>query len=176
MGNGTKIYKQVEQKDLPAFLRELADALEHGGTDEFACVDDFKKFKVSGEAEYGQVRLKLKFKTEQECASPFADEGEPGAPLKPRYKDLKQHMKSSFRMLVKMIHDGDAPPKEAVDSFLKDSELMVSYTGYGDEFYETFTKACADFKAAYDSGDIAQMHTTIDVLVHEKGRCHAKFA
>jgi len=179
MGNGTKIYKQVEQNELPDFLRELADAIEKGGSDELACVDDFKKFKVSGVIEYGQVMLKLKFKTENECASPYEDEVEPakpGEPEKPSYKNLKKRMKTSFRMLVKMIHEGNIPPKEAVDSFLADSALMVTYAGYGDEQYDTYTKACAAFKAAYETGEIGVMHTTIDVLVHEKGRCHAKFA
>jgi XXXCH domain-containing protein len=52
---------------------------------------------------------------------------------------------------------------------------MVSYPGYGDEYYESYIKACEAFKAAFESGDVAKMHETIDVLVHEKSRCHAKY-
>lgn len=176
MSSGTKIFRQVEQKDLPTFFRELADALENGGTDEFACVDDFKKFKIKGRADFGQVVLKMKFQSEQECSAPFDVECETRGEIKPEYKDLKKRMKSSFRMLVKMIHDGEEPPREAVESFLTDSAFMVSYPGYGDEYYDIYTEACAAFKDAYESGDISRMHTAIDALVHEKGRCHAKYA
>jgi len=84
-------------------------------------------------------------------------------------------MRSTFKMLVNMIHDGTVPPREAVDSFLDDSALMITYPGYGDEFYESYATACAAFKTAYEAADIEKMHETIDVLVHEKSRCHAKY-
>ncbi|WP_319543487.1 GAK system XXXCH domain-containing protein [uncultured Pseudodesulfovibrio sp.] len=176
MSSGTKILRQVEQKDLPGFFRELADALENGGSEEFACLDEFKKFKIKARVEFGQVVLRMKFQTEQECTAPFEVECQTCGAIKPEYKELKKRMKSSFRMLVKMIHDGVEPPREAVESFLEDSALMVGYPGYGDEYYAMYTEACAVFREAYESGDVSRMHTAIDALVHEKGRCHAKYA
>lgn len=176
MSNGTKIFKQIDPQNLPAVFRELADALEKGGEGEFACVDDFKKFKISGKLEFGQVVVKMKFKTEQECAAALEEGEEPGAPGKPSYKSLKKRMKSSFRMLVKMIHDGQVPPEAAVESFLEDSELMVSYEGYGDEFYASYAQVCETFRQAYASGNVDEMHKAVDKLVHEKARCHAKYA
>lgn len=179
MGNESKISKYLEFKDLPAFFRDLADAIEKGGSEEFACAEDFAKFKISGKNEFGQVAIKAKFKSAKECTADEAmevvEDGVPATPAKPKYKSLKKRMKSSFKMIHRMIHDGQVPPKEAVDSFLADSVLMVAYPGYGDEYYDDYTVSCEAFKAAYESGDIARMGETIDVISHEKSRCHAKY-
>lgn len=169
-----KLNKYIDRKELAAFFREFADALENGGADELACVDEFSKIKIGVKDEFGQIHLKVKVKA--------MDAGEPSegteteAELgKPKYKRLKKRMKSSFKLLVKTIHDGEIPPVEAVESFLADSALMVTYPGYGDEFYDSYTKACQTFKTAFGSGDLDAMHKAIDALAHEKSRCHAKY-
>lgn len=176
MANRTKFNEYIDPDTLPTFLREMADAIEQGGTERFECVDDLRKFKLEGKVEFGQMKIKGKFKSDKECASEeITREGESTAPAKPKYKDLKKRMRSSFKLLLKTIHDGVMPPEEAVVSFLEDSELMVSYPGYGDEFYASYTEACEAFKAAYEAKDLDKMHETIDVLIHEKSRCHAKY-
>ncbi|QGY41931.1 GAK system XXXCH domain-containing protein [Pseudodesulfovibrio cashew] len=174
MGNETKISRYVDQAELATFLRDLADAVESGGKDEFACVDEFSKLKISIKNEFGQLALKAKFKSALPCDEPGAKTGS-GEPAKPKYKQIKKRMRSSFKMLVKLIHEGEAPPEEAVRSFLEDSALMVTYPGYGDEYYESYSQACEAFKDAFESGDVDRMHETIDVIVHEKSRCHAKY-
>jgi XXXCH domain-containing protein len=136
-------------------------------------VDDFRKIKIAVKNEYGQIGLKAKFKAAKPCAPDVV--GEDGEIVKPKYKDLKKRMRSSFKMLVKMAHDGVMPPKEAVDAFLADSALMVTYPGYGDEYYESYSNACAELKTAFESGELARMHAAVDTLVHEKSRCHAKY-
>lgn len=176
MGNSVKIRKSVDKQEFAAFLRDMAEALEQGGKDELACLDDFQKVQVSFKQEYDQIQLKAKIRPAGVCDEE-SPEGEEGGetPGKPKYKHLKKRMKGSFRLLVKMIHDGEMPPAEAVESFLEDSALMVTYPGYGDEFYDRYTSACEAFRAAYAAGDMDRMHETIDVLVHEKSRCHAKY-
>lgn len=94
---------------------------------------------------------------------------------KPRYSVLKKRMRSSFKMLLKMIHESQMPPAEVVKSFLEDSALMVTYPGYGDEFYDQYTEVCEQFRTAYEAQDMDAMHTAIDALIHEKSRCHAKY-
>jgi XXXCH domain-containing protein len=173
MGNDMTISKYLDPKELAGFFRDLADAVENGGHDEFACVDDFRKIKVVVKNEYGQIGLKAKFKASKPCEPEVV--GEDGEVVKPKYKDLKKRMRGSFKMLVKMAHDGQMPPKEAVDAFLADSALMVTYPGYGDEYYESYGKACAELKAAFESGELERMHSAVDTLVHEKSRCHAKY-
>ena len=169
-----KLNKYVDRSGLASFFRQLADALEKGGTDELECVDAFTKMKIGVKDEFGQLTLKMKVKIPDTCL-PSEEDGGDETSARPKYKDLKKQMKSSFRMLVKMIHDGQVPPDRAVESFLADSALMVSYPGYGDEYYESYTRACEAFKAAFDSSDVETMHQAIDILVHEKSRCHAKY-
>lgn len=176
MGNQSKVIQYIEAGELPAYFRALADAIETGEDGEFACASDFKKFKITGKLEFGKVRLKTKFKSEQECVGEEAlGLAAEDKPTKPDYKTLKKRMRSSFKMLLKMVHDGQIPPQEAVDSFLEDSALMVTYAGYGDEYYDSYTQACDALKTAHAAGDIEKMHTAVDVLIHEKSRCHANY-
>lgn len=176
MGNKSKVIQYLEAEEIPAYFRALADAIEQGDDGEFACASDFRKFKITGRLEYGKVRLKTKFKSTQECVDEeIRDAAMAGTPPKPDYKALKKRMRSSFKMLLKMVHDGQMPPKAAVDAFLEDSALMVTYPGYGDEYYESYTQACKALEAAYQAEDMEKMHEAIDVLIHEKSRCHADY-
>ena len=174
MGNQTKIDKYLDKQGLITFLRDLAEAVEHGGAAEFACVDDFKKLKLSVKNEFGRFCLKARFKSAAECSAEDMAEGTDAAG-RPKYKSLKKRMKASFRMILKMIHEGQVPPGEAVRSFLDDSALMVTYPGYGDEYYDEYTRTCAAFRAAFEAGDMEAMHAAIDAIAHEKSRCHAKY-
>ncbi|MCJ2164403.1 MULTISPECIES: GAK system XXXCH domain-containing protein [unclassified Pseudodesulfovibrio] len=174
MNDDNKLNRYVDQKELADFFRTLADAIEKGGQDEFACIDNFKKIKIRVKNEFGQINLKARVKSAKPCEV-SEDETVQAVDGKPKYSALKKRMKSSFRVLIKMIHDGIVPPKEAVESFLADSALMVTYAGFGDEYYESYTLACAALREAFDSGDIEKMHASVDVLIHEKSRCHAKF-
>lgn len=179
MPNGPKISRYIEPDELPAFLRELADAIENGGQGDLACIEDMAKFKIRGKAEFGQVKVKAKFKTSSECRDEaIAEEaeatGEATVP-KPKYSTLKKRMRSSFKLILKMVHDGEMPNDEAVKSFIEDSALMVTYPGYGDEFYDQYTVVCDRFEKAYEAKDMDAMHAAVDELIHEKSRCHAKY-
>ena len=180
MADDLKFEKYIDEKELAGFFRGLADALENGGKDEFECVDDFKKMKLSVKNEFGQISLKAKIKTNKPCetaaqAEPQTDEAGEVVPAKPKYKALKKRMKGSFRMIFKMIHDDQLPPQEAVDSFLEDSILMCTYPGKGDEFYPQYLAACEDFKKAYEAKDMAALNETVDALSFQKGHCHSKY-
>ena len=177
MNNKSKIEKYIEENEVPAFLRELADAIEQGGNEEYACTDDFKKFKITGKNEFGKVSIRAKFKAASECGPPpeLLEDIESGEPIRPIYRNLKKRMKSSFKMITSMIHSGELPPKQAMDSFLSDSELMVSYPGYGDEYYEDYTNTCNQLKAAYEVEDFIRMQEIIVELAKQKGSCHAKY-
>ena len=180
MGKNAAIEKYLFVNELPSFFRELADALEHGGKDEFACVNDFNKMKIRAESGYGQIHLKAKFKSAEACEADaparqeHAGDDSP-VPSKPKYKTVKKRMKNSFKMIFTMIHDGQVPPREAVDSFLADSERMVGYPGYGDEYYEEYSQACRAFRKAYETGEPGAMTRAVDLLATLKGRCHAKY-
>ena len=174
MGDSIKIQKYLDDKELALFFRDLADGLENGGKDELACVEDFRKIKIGIKKEFGRMNLKVRVKPADGCEDAAdGDEGE--TPSKPKYSHLKKRMKSSFRLLRKTIADGQVPPAEAVDSFLADSRLMLTYPGCGDEYYASYAEACGKFDAAFRSGDLARMQEAVDALTEEKNRCHAKY-
>lgn len=172
MGDSSKVQRQLGRDELPAFFRELADALESGGEGELACLAEFRKLKISVREEFEQYSLKMKVKPAT-CEEPGAEPDGPDA--KPRYKTLKKRMKSSFRIIYKTIHEGQMPPEPALASFLDDSVLMVSYPGYGDEYYEDYTRAVGELKKAAEAGDMQAMLAAVDELAAQKGRCHAKY-
>ncbi|MBG0788957.1 MAG: GAK system XXXCH domain-containing protein [Desulfovibrionaceae bacterium] len=169
-----KVSKYVDRTELAAFFRRLADALENGGSDELECVDAFKKMKIGVKEEFGQLHLKAKIKVPDACLPSEEDEGGE-TPAKPKYSSLKKRMKTSFKVIVKMIHEDRTPPAEAVESFLADSALMVTYPGYGDEYYESYMRACDGLAEAFEDGDMEKLHRAVDALIHEKTRCHAKY-
>ncbi|CCH49985.1 GAK system XXXCH domain-containing protein [Pseudodesulfovibrio piezophilus] len=176
-----KIDTFMPREDLADFFRRLAHALETGEGGELACAREFKKIKISLKDEYGQVSLRARVKSASECQAEEPDSlpsetlHTPPAPAKPKYKFLKKRMGSSFKVLFKMIHQGKMPPAAAVEEFLNDSRIMVSYPGYGDPAYDAYMAACDEFAAAYESGDLKRLNMTVDTLVHQKGHCHAKY-
>lgn len=171
----SKIEKYIDRSELPQFLRELADAIESGNNQELACASDFKRFKLTVKNEYGKMALKAKFKSEKECKFEEDEQIYTSTTQASQYKILKKRMKSSFKLLFKLIHDGQIPPDEAVQSFLEDSNQMVTYPGYGDEYYESDMNVCNEFKGAYEARDIPQMTEAMKALAYEKGRCHTKY-
>lgn len=177
MNNKTKIEKYIDEDQLPSFLRELADAIEQGGNEEYACADDFKKFKVTAINEFGKVTVRAKFKAAAECGPPpeLLADIESDEPSLPRYKDLKKRMQSSFKLITGMIHDNTLPTPAAMKSFLTDSETMVMYPGYGDEYYAEYTSTCDELKAAFQAEDLPKMKEAVIELAKQKGRCHAKY-
>lgn len=177
MSDSVTIERFLTREEVPAFFRDLADALEHGGESELACVEDFTKFKLTLKDEYGQVSLKLKAKVGT-CTPPadmMGEGGKDGQMAKPKYSDLKKRMRSSFKVVAKMINMDQLPPQAAIDSFISDSRLMCTYPGKGDEFYEEYLLATAAFEAACKDGDLAKMKETVMELASQKGRCHAKY-
>lgn len=167
--------RYIDKADLPAFFRTLADALEGSAISGLPCLDDFHKLKISVKDMHGQTEIRLKINARETCDLPPDDESTTTPQPKPRYADLKERMKQTFRMLFKMIHNDQMPPAEAVTAFIADSHLMVTYPGYGDEAYDEYITACTAFAEAYAARDMARLNETIDRLAHQKGHCHAKF-
>ncbi len=83
-------------------------------------------------------------------------------------------MKSSFKTIFKSIHAGSLPTAEVMDEFMADSRLMVSYEGYGDEYYNEYITACEDFQKAIDAGNIEAAHKACDELNSIVAHCHAQ--
>lgn len=164
------------RKELADFFRGLADALENGDTALFSGVSAAKKIKIGVTNEFGQFVVKAKFKPEKVssgCSNAGA-EAEDTQRL-PKYKDLKKRMKRSFKMIRYAVRNSTLPPKEAVDSFLADSRVMVQYSGYGDEFYDEYIRLCDAFGEAYKTEKMPAIQETVVAIARCEARCHAKY-
>ncbi len=184
MAKKCKIKKNITQEELPDFLRKIADALENGAPESDAylvVIEGFKKLKINIRNDFGHTAVKVTAKPMPESPQISADDTETEYPIeietetgKPKYKTLKKRMKSSFRAIFKAIHAGNFPTVEAIDEFITDSHLMVSYEGFGDEYYAEYITACDAFQEAVEKKDIEAAHKACDELNSIKAHCHAQ--
>ncbi|WP_319764644.1 GAK system XXXCH domain-containing protein [Maridesulfovibrio sp.] len=183
MAKHNKIERMMSAEELPDFLRKMASAIENGATDEnayLASIEGFEKLKMGIRNENGQTVIKIKAKPSKEIPATHLSETEVDEPAETpglKYTHLKKRMKKSFKIIFKALHTGNLPPKEAVQEFIDDSHLMVTYTdqGYGDEFYDEYIAGCDAFQKAFDEGDVEKAHAACDELNHIKTQCHAKY-
>lgn len=180
MAREAKIEKYIKPEELPVFLRNLADAIEKGADGENAylsVIEGFQRLKMSIKNEFGQTCIKVKAKAPKlaENLSEASGETDETVEVKPDYKKLKKRMKSAFKIIFKMVHDGQIPQEEATRQFIADSRLMVTYEGYGDEYYPEYSAAVDDFEKIYEAGDIDKLHDACDSLNSIKAHCHSKY-
>ncbi|SMF17775.1 GAK system XXXCH domain-containing protein [Desulfovibrio gilichinskyi] len=174
MGNESKIEKFIKPDELPDFLRKMAEAIETGKSEDmpyFGVIAGFKKLKINISHNQEQTTIKIKAKPAKQSEE---QETPDGLPQKIKYSSLKKRMKDTFKIIFKDVHAGTLPPKEVVSLFLEDSKLMVTYEGYGDEYYEEYITACEEFKMALDSNNIEEIHKTCDNLNSIKAHCHSQ--
>jgi XXXCH domain-containing protein len=176
-----KITPQVmTAKEAADFLRTVADKLEKvepGGTDPSAAdLGNLRKLRISlkRDSEFGQISVKMKTRYFDEWRK---EEGEivpeVEAERKPSFKELKKRMKGSFKEIFKSLANGTFPSEEAVESFARDAELMITFPKRGEEHYEEFKKACAQFREAFQKRDLAECQTKSNELNRMKTECHS---
>ena len=170
------------------WLRDLADGLENPSDipveDGRTAPADFTKLKIGLKRAGARVKIRAKFKggtALQETASPEQTEAvEPGDEndgdgAKADYKRLKKAMKKSFKTLKDHLEADDLPPADAVSAFLTESEQMIRFPGFGDEFYEAYREACFRFREAHRTADLAACKNACDELERLKSDCHDRY-
>ena len=168
----------ISAEELPSFLRSLAEALEGkpetGGIELPAGIEDFKKIKLAlKKSQSGQVSIKLRLKTM--AAEQAGEEDETDDEQDKRYKKLKKSMKKTWKKISKKADEGLMPPAETVERFLRESDEMVSYEGFGDEHYEEYATACRQLKAAHEGEQIEPFRVAFTKVESIKKVCHSKY-
>ncbi|MBI9112569.1 GAK system XXXCH domain-containing protein [Maridesulfovibrio ferrireducens] len=174
MGKENKIEKFIKPDELPDFLRKMAEAIETGKSEDmpgFTFMAGFKKLKINISHNLEQTTIKIKAKPAYESEEQKTDDGISG---RLKYSSLKKRMGDSFKIIFKTIHAGSFPPGETVSQFIEDSKLMVTYEGYGDEYYEEYITACDTFKNAVENNNIEEAHKACDSLNNIKAHCHSQ--
>ncbi len=172
------IKKSTDIKEIAAFLRLLATELEGGGNpdpNEFGIqLHDFNKLKIGLiKQEGGQLLLSLKVKNygqEPQVATPeFIDIAEQ------EYGPFKQRMKATFAELTRCGEQGVLPSPELLTHFMTQSEQLVSYQGFGDPYYDAYSKACAALNQAVEGGSPTAFQEKLTAIKALKKACHQRF-
>jgi XXXCH domain-containing protein len=167
------LLSRAEAADL---LRKLADTLEQESDDlsEYGIsLAELVKFKVK--VDLGQDdALEVKFTgkglkvcgAEDPCGSGVVCES---------YSKLKKRMQIYFKAMRESIANGEMPSREIVSVFLSDSERMISYHGYGDEYYPAYAEICERLRLAFDQEDQAATAAVVEELTQSKKSCHDRY-
>lgn len=183
-----KIKKQLPSEELPTYLRSLADALENKNDHLPEELTDLPapvaKIEIKGKGRSDAWELKLKIKgeplVEPEPEKP-ADDAEIGdgaatAP-KVKYKPLKKKMKSAFKEIGEALEANKLPEPETVNTFLADSDRMLTFRGqkYGEPHYLTYKSACRQLDDAYAAKNwewFKSAYAALNQLMHD---CHKEY-
>jgi XXXCH domain-containing protein len=84
-------------------------------------------------------------------------------------------MQVYFKALRESVAAGVMPSREIVSVFLSDSEKMLSYPGYGDEFYADYAQLCLRLREVVDAEDLTGTGDVIKALAEAKKNCHARY-
>ena len=90
------------------------------------------------------------------------------------YKQLKKKMKVAFKEIEASLAAHKQPDREALEAFLRASDLMMAFSGaaYGEAHYPAFRNACYALRAAYEIQDMAALKTAYATLAQIKKDCH----
>lgn len=176
-----KIEKTLESKQIAAFLRLLASEIEGTHDEELknygVDLHNFNKIKVGlVQHEGGQLHLTLKIKdrgnstkTKGSLKEPFEDV----AALK--YRPLKKKLSATFKRVKKHIAADELPPPATIAAFLHEAREMVSFPGFGDDYYHEFSKACTALETAFQENDFATFKELTQKISSLKNTCHSRY-
>lgn len=176
MSSKRKYNWRFSRAEAAGLLRRLADTLEDG-SDEVDGYDvslaELIKFKIKIDlSENDFMEVKFSGKGAKVCEG----DGVCGScETCEKYSSLKKRMQVYFKALRESVAAGLMPSREIVSVFLSDSEKMVSYQGYGDEFYPEYTAICQRLREAVDAEDIAAATAVVGELAQAKKSCHTRY-
>lgn len=164
-------------------LREIADSLEgkNNGVSPAALypVECFRiksleiEIKQKGDELY-QIKARSKSLPTSESREKSAS-SKPEPDEKPKYKKLKKQMKQEFRQIHEALALNTLPEETLTDSFIKHSEMMVSYKSHGETYYTPYLSACRRFFEAIESQDLLTAKAIYQELNQIKADCHRKY-
>nr|MBF0221926.1 GAK system XXXCH domain-containing protein [Desulfobulbaceae bacterium] len=173
-----KFERTVSAADVTSFFRAIANSIEGVSPElEDYGIDLNTAKKIAIEIKKGgdQFTLKIKAKYPDLLDAPGVQTGTTVGSGRPPYKYLKKRMKGAFKSIGNSLLAGEIPNDTTVGQFLDDSEVMVTYPGRGDEFYERYTAACREFSSAFESGKLEELSDKFTLLTKLKEECHGQY-
>ncbi len=167
---------KLSRVEAAGLLRKLADTLEEGSDDlgEYGIsLAELVKFQIKVDLGLDDT-LEVKFTgkghkvcgSEDPCGSGVVCES---------YSKLKKRMQVYFKAIRESVTKAEMPSREIVSVFLSDSEKMMSYHGYGDEFYPAYAELCERLRVACDEESLAETAAVVEALIQAKKSCHDQY-
>lgn len=174
------IQKTLERNQIADFLRLLASEIEGNsgeGLQDFGVdLHNFNKIKVGlVKRAGGQLELKLKIKDGVAFEPVTIAGNEFEAVSDSSYKLLKNQMSQSYKAIGCALKDKRLPPSETVDLFLKEAEQMISFPGFGDEYYGEFIGGCREFKDQCMKGNVEAVAELYGRITSLTKQCHRRY-
>lgn len=162
------------------WLRNLAQRIENPDEDAGRAgapdLVDFTKIKIAFKRTGDRVKVRAKVKGgDAPSKEGPADETDEKDGTAAEYKALKKSMKETYKAIKESLDADALPPADVVAAFLSDSERMIRFPGYGDEYYDAYRGACFRFKEAHRNGDLPACKSAGDELERIKSDCHDRY-
>ena len=178
--------KSLSSAETATLLREIADSLE-GKNSGIAPASLYPvvccQFKYLGIEIKKKDDTHFQFKIRSKAPNRSAEPSHSGAEFcektkqdeKPKYKKLKKQMKNEFRKIHESLSLNTFPDGDLIDSFIKNSNIMISFKNHGDTYYKPYQSACRRFFAAIEAQDLLEAKAAYRELNQIKADCHRKF-
>jgi len=179
-----KIENSLAAEQVAGFLRTLADELEgarEGGLQQFGIdLHDFNKIKLGlRRGETGELFFKIKVREnaakERQAVKERPKKGGDEDPDQQQYKVLKKRLKANFAALGRAILAKELPEPHIMQAFLQDSREMTGRPGFGDPFYEEYSRLCSAFEEADKAKDPVRLAECFHNLTACMKSCHARY-
>ncbi len=172
MGASKKGKVNITKEEFACFLRKAADKLE-GKDISDDCEISFEyenlekvRFTIKRKEELWSLKTKI---NSASCKDDISSNN------KDKYKALKKQMKSSFKMVIQDIEGGVVPTGDHISEFLSDSEKMIGFEGFGDEYFSKYKKAYESLKSSCKQNDLSQCRIACNEIKLIKTECHKKY-
>jgi len=76
----------------------------------------------------------------------------------------RKRKSNEYKIFYNTLNAGLKPPSVLFETFMKEAELMETYTRYGEAYYEDISFICNKFEKAFADNDIDQMINLYDDL------------
>lgn len=167
---------KLSRSEAADLLHKLADTLEDGS-------DSVESYGISL-AELIKFKIKIDMGVDDALEVKFTGKGLKvcgaghacgSGVVCESYSRLKKRMQVYFKALRDSVAKAEMPSREIVSVFLSDSEKMISYHGYGDEFYPAYAALCARLREAVDAENLAETVAVVAELDQAKKSCHEQY-
>ena len=92
-----------------------------------------------------------------------------------KFRPLKKALQKSYKKIRFSLQDDRLPDARVFEQFMMETVIMVSYAGFGDEYYEGFRAACLDMEKAYKKNDLDLFQAKFNRVKELRQQCHEKF-